>query len=94
MGWISPESESEYYWVVLCKNHMFHNLQNRFSGHPILLGETDAVSSPPPLKGTFSVRCDDCGREHTYHPSELLRFETEPHASFVAHPLFLDSDTV
>jgi len=90
MGWMMPEFDSEYFWVVLCKNHLYHNLRNRSAGHAILLGETDAFSPPPPLKAPFGVRCDDCGREYFYHPKEVLRFETEPPSSFAAHPQFAD----
>lgn len=78
----------EYYWVVLCKNHRAHHRQNRFSGHKILLGLTDAFSSLPPLNAPFRVTCDDCGKQYSYLPMETLRFETEPPAHFKAHPLF------
>lgn len=82
------ECEREYYWVVLCKSRLYHLLQNKMTSHPILLGEADSVSPPPPLNGGFRVRCDDCGRERVYHSGDVLRFETEPPASFAAHPLF------
>lgn len=59
------ELTREYYWVVLCRNHRFHNRQNRSSGHKILLGETDSFLSRPPLDQSFVVRCDDCGKEYT-----------------------------
>jgi hypothetical protein len=78
----------EYYWVVLCKNHLFHIRQNRSSGHKILLGETDEISCPPALLAPFRVRCDDCGKEHSYSPHDILRFQTEPPPSFQPHPLF------
>jgi hypothetical protein len=80
--------ETDYYWIVLCKNHRFHTRQNLFSPHKILLGGTDAYSSPPFLQARFRVKCDDCGEEHSYKPHDVLRLETEPPASFVAHPLF------
>jgi hypothetical protein len=88
------EFDKEYYWVVLCKNNLFHYRQNRSTGHRILLGETDAVLPAPHLRVPFKAICDDCGKEYTYVPSELLRFETEPPPGFVAHPLFADPDNV
>jgi hypothetical protein len=78
-----------YYWVVVCKNHRFHNQQNQFFGHKIPLGETDAYTSVPVLDGQFNVRCDDCGKEYSYRPSDVLRFEQEEATSFRSHPLFL-----
>lgn len=80
----------EYFWVVVCKNHLFHNRQNRSTGHIMLLGETDEISRRPALEAEFSVKCDNCGRTYDYNPGDVLRFETEPPASFVAHPLFLE----
>jgi hypothetical protein len=88
------EEYQEYYWVVLCKNHAFHRKQSLAARHPILLGETDSVSPPPRLEANFLVTCDDCGKESTYNPRELLRHQTEPPASFSAHPLFADSSSV
>ena len=82
------ELETEYYWVVLCKTHFHRLVQNRSAGHPILLGETDAVSPPPPIGKSFKAKCDACLKEHSYHPHEILRFETEPPEAFVPHPLF------
>lgn len=72
------EEHEEYYWVVLCKNHHYQLKQSQAAGHPILLGETDSVSPPPHLETDFKVRCDDCGKEFSYGPRELLRHETEP----------------
>jgi hypothetical protein len=72
------EEYEEYYWVVLCKNHPYHRKQSLAAGHPILLGETDCVSPPPDLEMNFLVTCDDCGKEFTYNPRELLRHQTEP----------------
>jgi hypothetical protein len=84
------KEHAEYYWVVLCKNHHYHLKQSQAAGHPILLGES--VSPPPHLETDYKVRCDDCGKEYSYGPRELLRHETEPPASFLAHPLFADLD--
>jgi hypothetical protein len=83
-------TETDYYWIVLCKNHGFHRRQNLFSPHKIALGETDAYACPPYLGGHFKVKCDDCGEEHSYKPQDVLRFEIAPPESFIAHPLFSD----
>lgn len=80
--------DSNYCWVVLCKNSWFHLRQSLFSSHRIPLGETDAVMSAPALDGPFAVRCDECGKEYLYKPSELRRFEQDLPESFTPHPLF------
>ncbi len=80
--------DRNYVWVVVCKNHIFHNRHNVFFGHKIPLSETDAVEDPPALKTEFSVRCDECGKEYSYKPKELLRVEMELPDSFAPHPLF------
>jgi hypothetical protein len=80
--------DSNYCWVVLCKNTWFHFRQSLFSSHRIPLGETDAVMSLPALDGPFRVRCDDCGKEYLYKPSDVRRYEQELPASFTPHPLF------
>jgi hypothetical protein len=80
--------DSDYCWVVLCKNHWFHVRRNLFSSHRIALGETDAVAPLPPLDDLFTVRCDECGKEYLYKPSEVRRYEQELPESFVPHPLF------
>ena len=90
----SEEGGQDYYWIVLCKNHHYHHKQSRAADYQILLGETDAVSPPPALERKFTVTCDDCGKEYTYKPSELLRYETEAPESFLAHPLFRNLDSV
>ena len=79
-----------YFWVVLCKNHWFHLRQNLFFRHRIPLGETDAVTSRPAIDERFRVRCDECGKEYTYKPSEVRRFEQEVPEPFTPHPLFRD----
>jgi hypothetical protein len=81
--------ESQYVWVVLCKNHKFHKHQNLFFDHKIPLGETDAIQPPPALNGGLKVRCDDCGQEYTYQPKDLLRSELELPESFAPQQLFL-----
>jgi len=83
--------DSNYCWVVVCKNHWFHGRGNFFSVHRIPLGETDAVLPRPGIDKPFLVRCDECGKEYTYTPSDVLKYEMEAPAPFVAHPLFRDS---
>lgn len=62
---------SQYFWVVLCKNHRFHRRQNFFFAHKIPLAETDAFLPPPLLDGHLMVRCDDCGQEYSYAPQRV-----------------------
>jgi hypothetical protein len=80
--------DSHYCWVVLCKNHWFHFRQNLFFRHRIPLAETDPLAPRPSLDDHLRVRCDDCGKEYFYKPSEVLRFEQELPESFTPHPLF------
>ncbi len=94
----SPEAtrmweDSRYCWVVHCKNHWYHVRKNLFYRHRIPLAETDAVTPRPPIDCRFRARCDECGKEYFYKPSEVLRFEQEPPASFLPHPLFADQST-
>jgi serine/threonine protein kinase len=83
--------DSDYCWVVVCKNDLFHRHPNIFNVHRIPLGETDAVSPRPSIGKPFAVRCDECHKEYMYQPPEVLRYEMEVPASFVAHPLFCES---
>src|SRR5215472_11494647 len=83
--------DSNYCWVVVCKNHGFHGRGNFFSAHRIPLGETDAVMPRPRINKPFRVRCDECGKEYTYQPSDVLKYEMEVPPSFTVHPLFRDS---
>jgi len=83
--------DSHYCWVVLCKNHWFHLRQNLFFRHRIPLAETDPVAPRPFLEGRFAVRCDDCRKEYSYKPSDVLKYEQELPDSFTPHPLFRDS---
>jgi len=85
--------DNRYFWVVLCKNHWFHRRKNLFFRHRIPLAEADAITSRPPVDCPFRVRCDECGKEHTYKPSEVLRSEQEPAELFTPHPLFRDEGT-
>jgi hypothetical protein len=82
--------DSHYCWVVLCKNHWFHLRQNLFFRHRIPLAETDPVAPRPSLEGRFRVRCDDCRKEYSYKPSEVLKHEQELPGSFTPHPQFRD----
>ena len=80
--------ERDYFWVVLCKNHRFHHKGNTSYAHQIVLGETDAYSPLPMLTQTVTVRCDSCGEEYSYKPTEILRNVVEIPTEFVAHPMF------
>jgi serine/threonine protein kinase len=82
--------DSNYCWVVVCKNNWFHRRPNIFNVHRVPLGETDAVLPRPPIDKGLAIRCDECGKEYTYKPSEVLRYEMEVPAFFVPHPLFRD----
>src|SRR5205807_2367345 len=78
---IEPPKEmwvnSNYCWVVVCKNHWFHGRGNFFTVHRIPLGETDAVWPRPKVDKPFGVRCDECGKEYIYQPSDVLKYEME-----------------
>jgi hypothetical protein len=83
--------DSNYYWVVVCKNHWFHRHPNIFNVHRIPLGQTDAVLGRPTINRPFAARCDECRKEYIYKPSEVLRYEMDDVASdFVPHPMFRD----
>ena len=84
---------SRYFWVVHCKNHWFHARKNLFFRHRIPLAETDALTSRPAINCRFRARCDECGKEYIYKPSEVLRSEQEPPESFTPHPLFSEEGT-
>jgi hypothetical protein len=81
--------DSPYVWVVICKNQRFHRRQNLFFGHKIPLGEADPFLPPPALDNRIHVRCDDCGEEHAYQPTDVMRVELELPDSFTPHPFFL-----
>jgi hypothetical protein len=80
--------DSDYCWVVVCKNSKFHTRDNPLHAHRIPLAWTDAVTPRPVIGHSFAVRCDDCGGEYNYDPSEVLKFEEELPESFTPHPLF------
>jgi hypothetical protein len=80
--------DSNYCWVVLCKNHWFHLAKNLLFKHRIPLGFADAYMSVPNLNSPFSVKCNVCGAVYSYEPSEVLRVEQDLPDSFKPHPLF------
>ena len=80
--------DSNYCWVVLCKNHWFHMRQNVFFRHRIPLAQTDAVDALPSLGKHFTVQCDECKKGYTYKPKDVRRVELELPESFKPHPLF------
>jgi hypothetical protein len=80
--------DNSYCWVVTCKNHIYHFPRNFIYRHKIPLAEADAVTSRPPINQPFRVRCDMCGKEYSYKPSDILRIEKELPESFTPHPLF------
>ncbi len=80
--------DSSYCWVVTCKHHIYHIPRNLIYRHKIPLAEADAVTSRPPINGPFRARCDMCGKEYLYKPSEVLRAEKELPEGFIAHPAF------
>ncbi len=93
MAWMGNSwPDLEYCWVVICKNQAFHHRQNLFFGHKIPLGRTDAFATLPALTDRIKVRCDDCGKEYSYQPAEVLRADLELPESFVPHPLFSRDD--
>jgi hypothetical protein len=84
----SPWENSAYAWVVICENKKFHRHTNVMYGQKIPLSETDPYANSPALSGTFSFLCDECGKEYSYEPDEVLRLELELPGSFKPHPLF------
>jgi hypothetical protein len=82
-AWANPS----YCWVVICKNAKAHHSANMMFGHKIPLAETDPFESLP-VSGPFLVQCDECGEEHSYDPTEVLRLEIELPNGFITHPRF------
>jgi hypothetical protein len=80
--------DSEYCWVVVCKNKKFHRTEDPLHGHRIPLAWTDPFTLRPAIATRFAVRCDDCRGEYSYEPSEVLKFEQSLPESFTPHPLF------
>jgi hypothetical protein len=88
---MSDWEDKQYFWVVICKNHHFHEHQSIWAGHKIFLGETDSYSSLPVTAPQIKVQCDSCGEEYEYSQKEILRFESDPVTTFVKHPLFREA---
>jgi hypothetical protein len=84
--------DNEYAWVVVCKNHWFHFLQDRHSGHRIPLGEALPYLSQPAIGGPLNVRCDQGGKQYAYQPQEILKSELKLQETFKPHPLFNEQD--
>ena len=82
------EYTTDYYWVVVCKNHRVHHKGNIGYEHKILLGESDAYATLPMLPETFKVRCNSCGEEYSYKPKDVMRDEVQVPEVFTPHPLF------
>ena len=57
---------TDYFWVLVCKNHRIHHKGNTGYEHKILLGESDAYAALPMLPETTKERCDSCGEEYSY----------------------------
>jgi hypothetical protein len=85
---MSDWGDKQYFWVVICKNRHFHEHQNIWFGHKILLGETDSISDLPIIAPRIVVRCDACHKEYEYSRKEILKYESDPVDSYVEHPLF------
>jgi hypothetical protein len=87
--------DNRYFWVVLCKNRLFHIRKSLSLNYRerIPLSETNAYTSCPIGNTTFTVQCDECGKEYSYRASDVLKFEMEPPESFTPHPLFAEGGT-
>jgi hypothetical protein len=86
--WASnPWEDSNYCWVVICKNAKTHNSENMMFGHKIPLAETDSFEDLP-VSGPFFVKCDECGEELSYDPADVVRLEFEVPVGFTTHPRF------
>lgn len=84
--WRNPvEYTTDYFWVVVCKNHRVHHKGNIGYEHRILLGETDAFEALPMLPETVKIRCDNCDEEYSYKRKEVLRDEVQVPENFVPH---------
>lgn len=79
---------TDYFWVVICKNHRFHHKGNIGYEHKILLGEADAYAALPMLPEAIEVRCDNCGDSYSYKRREIMRDEVQVPETFAPHPLF------
>ena len=79
---------TDYFWVVVCRNHRFHHKGNTGYEHRIILAEADAFSSLPLLPEEIRVRCDKCGEEYNYKRKEVLRDQVQVPESLSPHPFF------
>jgi hypothetical protein len=82
--------DSSYARIVVCKEPYLSLSAHHVYRHKIILAETDATASRPPVSGPFKARCDMCGKEYVYQHSDVLRIEREIPEGFVPHPLFRD----
>lgn len=82
------EYTTDYFWVVICKNHRIHHKGNTGYEHRILLGETDAYTPLPLLPEEIKVRCDNCSGEYSYKRKEVMRDQVHVPEQFSPHPLF------
>ena len=82
-----PWSDPNYCWVVICKNAKAHHEENLMFGHKIPLAETDAFEVLS-VTGPILVRCDACGHEDMYEPSDIARLEFTVPEGFQTHPRF------
>ena len=65
--------DTDYFWVVCCKNRRYHHKNNTSFEHLIRLAETDSYSSLPILPNPLTVRRDNCGEEYAYKSIDVLR---------------------
>ena len=82
------EYTTDYFWVVICKNHRVHHKGNTGYEHRILLGETDAFTPLPLLPEEIKVHCDSCGGEYSYKLKDVMRDQVQVPEQFSPHPLF------
>ena len=83
------QENTNYCWVVTCKNYWFHLRRSVFFSHRIPLGVTDDFAACPAREGeAFAVRCDECGKEYWYKQSDVRRAKRELPRGFNPHPRF------
>jgi hypothetical protein len=87
MGSADPWSNATYFCVVICKNTKGHKGENVMFRHNIPLAETDAFEALP-VTGSLLVKCNGCGEEYIFEPSEVLRLEMEAPEHFTTHARF------
>lgn len=90
--WVrDPWTRATYFWVVICRNTKVHKSENAMIGHKIALAKTDVFESLP-VRVVLLVKCDGCGEECIFKPSELLRLEMERPEHFTPHPRFAERE--